>query len=103
MVYTGIIRRIDDLGRVCIPKEIRKSLNIREGDALEVAVTADHSMIGFIPLQSAMDAATLCDCLNEVITFGNYSSLDVPELRRCLNQLKSALRIAKENKEKEGI
>ena len=32
MKATGIVRRIDDLGRVVIPREIRKSLNIREGD-----------------------------------------------------------------------
>lgn len=36
MKATGIIRRIDDLGRVVIPKEIRKTLNIREGDPLEI-------------------------------------------------------------------
>ena len=36
MKATGIIRRIDDLGRVVIPREIRRTLNIREGDALEL-------------------------------------------------------------------
>lgn len=36
MKATGIIRRIDDLGRVVIPKEIRKTLNIRDGDSLEI-------------------------------------------------------------------
>ena len=36
MKATGIIRRIDDLGRVVIPKEIRRSTNIREGDPLEI-------------------------------------------------------------------
>ena len=36
MKPTGIIRRIDDIGRVVIPKEIRRSLNIKEGDALEI-------------------------------------------------------------------
>ena len=36
MRATGIIRRIDDLGRVVIPKEVRKNLNIREGDAFEI-------------------------------------------------------------------
>ena len=38
MKATGIIRRIDDLGRVVIPKEIRKNLRIREGDNLEIFV-----------------------------------------------------------------
>lgn len=36
MKATGTIRRVDDLGRVVIPKEMRKYLNIKEGDALEV-------------------------------------------------------------------
>ena len=35
MKATGVVRRIDDLGRVVIPKEIRKTLRIKEGDPLE--------------------------------------------------------------------
>lgn len=38
MYTTGIIRRIDDLGRIVIPKEIRKKLRIRDGDSLEILV-----------------------------------------------------------------
>lgn len=38
---TGIVRRIDDLGRVVIPKEIRRKLNIHEGDPLEITYTND--------------------------------------------------------------
>lgn len=38
---TGIVRRIDDLGRVVIPKEVRRKLNIHEGDPLEVSYTDD--------------------------------------------------------------
>lgn len=36
MKATGIVRRIDDLGRVAIPKEIRRNCNIREGEPLEI-------------------------------------------------------------------
>lgn len=39
MKATGIVRRIDDLGRVVIPKEIRHTLAIREGDPLEIYTT----------------------------------------------------------------
>ena len=38
MKATGIIRCIDDLGRVVIPKEIRRTMNIREGEALEIFI-----------------------------------------------------------------
>lgn len=38
MKQTGIVRRIDDLGRVVIPKEIRRSLKIYEGDPMEIFV-----------------------------------------------------------------
>ncbi|MDE6924212.1 MAG: AbrB/MazE/SpoVT family DNA-binding domain-containing protein, partial [Acetatifactor sp.] len=36
MKATGIVRRIDDLGRIVIPKEIRRTLHIRESDPLEI-------------------------------------------------------------------
>ena len=39
MKATGIVRRIDDLGRVVIPKEIRRTLRIREGDPSQMALT----------------------------------------------------------------
>ena len=39
MKATGIVRRIDDLGRIVIPKEIRRTLRIREGDPLQIMLT----------------------------------------------------------------
>ena len=41
MKATGIIRRVDDLGRVVIPKEIRRTLRIKEGDPLELFTSED--------------------------------------------------------------
>jgi len=41
---TGIVRRVDDLGRIVIPKEIRKSLRIKEGDPLEISI-ANNSVL----------------------------------------------------------
>ena len=41
MKATGIVRRIDDLGRIVIPKEIRRTLKIREGDPLEIFLEND--------------------------------------------------------------
>lgn len=45
MRATGIVRRIDDLGRVVIPKEIRRTLRIREGDPLEIYTDRDGEVI----------------------------------------------------------
>lgn len=45
MKATGIVRRIDDLGRVVIPKEIRRTLRIREGDQLEIFTEKDGEVI----------------------------------------------------------
>ena len=39
MKATGIVRRIDDLGRIVIPKEIRRTLRIREGDPLQMTLS----------------------------------------------------------------
>ena len=40
MKATGIVRRVDDLGRIVIPKENRRTLKIREGDSLETTFTS---------------------------------------------------------------
>ena len=45
MKATGIVRRIDDLGRIVIPKEIRRVLRIRESDPLEIFTDHEGSII----------------------------------------------------------
>ena len=45
MKATGIVRRIDDLGRIVVPKEIRRTLRIREGDALEIFTDREGEII----------------------------------------------------------
>ena len=55
MKATGIVRRIDDLGRVVIPKEIRRTLKIREGDPLEILIEKD------------------CVCFKKYSTLGSFS------------------------------
>lgn len=62
MKSTGIVRRIDDLGRVIVPKEIRRTLRIREGDPFEIFVDGEavvfkkYSELGSIP-----------DCVNQYV------------------------------------
>ena len=45
MKVTGIVRRIDDLGRILIPREIRRAMRIKEGDPLEIFTTSDGEII----------------------------------------------------------
>ena len=59
MKATGIIRRIDDLGRVVIPKEIRRTLKIREGDPLEIFIEKDCVCFQKYSALGTMDNETL--------------------------------------------
>ncbi len=60
MKATGIVRRIDDLGRVVIPKEIRRTLRIREGDPLEIFTDREGEVIlkKYSPIGELGDFAT---------------------------------------------
>ena len=67
MKATGIVRRIDDLGRVVIPKEIRRTMRIREGDPLEIFTDRDGEVIfkKYSPIGELGDfAAQICDSLH---------------------------------------
>ena len=74
MKATGIVRRIDDLGRVVIPKEIRRTLRIREGDPLEIFTDKDgavilkkYSPIGELGLFSKQFAETISQTIGNVV------------------------------------
>ena len=59
MKTTGIIRRIDDLGRIVVPKELRKSLRIKNGDSLEIFVDNEDIIFKkYSPMESIEDAAS---------------------------------------------
>ncbi len=62
MKATGIVRRIDDLGRVVIPKEIRRTLRIREGDPLEIFTDAGGEVIfkKYSPIGELANYANQC-------------------------------------------
>ncbi len=56
MKATGIVRRIDDLGRVVIPKEIRRTMRIREGDPLPITLTVmEKFLFGMKKFQDRVD------------------------------------------------
>ena len=66
MKATGIVRRVDDLGRIVIPKEIRRTLKIREGDPLEIYTEKDGGVIfrKYSPMGDLQDfAAQMCESI----------------------------------------
>ena len=68
MKATGIVRRIDDLGRVVIPKEIRRTMRIREGDPLEIFTEKDGELIfkKYSPIgELSTFAAEICDSMRK--------------------------------------
>ena len=86
MRATGIVRRIDDLGRVVIPKEIRKTLRIREGDPLEIFTAKDgevilkkYSPIGELNEFSQEYAETLVTDLDSIIAVSKLPKKDYKE------------------------
>ena len=74
MRATGIVRRIDDLGRIVLPKEIRKNLKIKEGDMLEIYVQ-DNGVIMLEKYEPMDNLAKLADQYVDVIS--NMSDLNV--------------------------
>jgi len=82
MKATGIVRRIDDLGRVVIPKEIRRTLRIREGDPLEIFVDRDGEVIlkKYSPISELSDFAkeyadALYDSLGHTVLISDRDSV----------------------------
>ena len=78
MKSTGIIRRMDELGRVVIPVELRRTLNIKTDDSLEVFVDGD-----FIMLKKYEPACIFCGNAKDV---ENIHGKNV--CRNCLDELK---------------
>ena len=67
MTYSGIVRRIDELGRIVIPKEIRRALKIKDGDPLEICRDGDKLiLVKYTPTDDKRDAVdTLREWIND--------------------------------------
>lgn len=79
MATTGMMRRVDDLGRVVIPKEIRDNLGINRGDALEISVDA-----GRISLTKVEPYCVFCRSDVDIIVHKEKNICKV-----CLNEFKN--------------
>ena len=82
MKATGIVRRIDDLGRVVIPKEIRRTMRIREGDPLEIytdregeVIFKKYSPIGELSAFAAQYADTLYKTCNMAVIISDRDAV----------------------------
>lgn len=64
MKSTGIVRKVDELGRIVLPIEMRRTLDIAEKDTLEVYVEGDS-----IILRKYQDACVFCDSVRDLISF----------------------------------
>ena len=88
---TGIVRRIDDLGRVVIPKEIRRTMKIREGDPLIISTTENGVLF-----EKYVVNADITDSLKQVID--NYEDdLTKDEIESIRKVIKSIHLRSKEN------
>ena len=80
MKATGIIRRVDDLGRVVIPKEIRRNLGIREGEPLEI-YTEGRDTVCFRKYEANLDGEidhlidTIGTCVDDYRTMAKIKKL----------------------------
>ena len=84
MSNTGIIRRIDDLGRVVVPKEIRRTLGIREGDPLEVFINDD--MVCYKKYNAEGELVGLLDKVYLLLEDVNEYNENTNELREAIQK-----------------
>ena len=93
MKATGVIRRIDDLGRIVIPKEIRKNLRLRVGESLEIFIDKENNIVlkKFSVVSKISDLAQeLTDSMN-IFTKYNIIIMDTNEFIACSGNLKKEL------------
>ena len=88
MKATGSVRRIDDLGRIVIPKEIRKTLHIREGDPLEL-YTMDGNTICFRKYQHNI-AEDIFNLASDVDALDDFSEDNTEAARLLFNKIAKA-------------
>ncbi len=86
MKSTGIVRRIDDLGRVVVPKEMRRNLHIRDGDPLELFVDGDVLCFKKYTTADEMLLQKLDD-LKTLIEIGEFCSCVTTEEKDLINSV----------------
>jgi AbrB family transcriptional regulator, transcriptional pleiotropic regulator of transition state genes len=84
---TGIVRKVDELGRIVLPKELRVILNINEKDPLEIFVDEENRII----LKKYEPACIFCNGMNGIINYKGYNVC-----RDCMEKLSGKLKEQKD-------
>ena len=91
MKATGIVRRVDDLGRVVIPMEIRRKLGIYEGEALEIYIEDGGVLFKKFEVNLSREAKTLWDRVEQNIPY------DDPNRHEILDAISKAINLIKKS------
>lgn len=83
MKSTGIVRKVDELGRIVLPKELRVTLNINEKDPLEIFVDEENHII----LKKYEPACIFCSGMKGIVHYKGYNIC-----RDCLGKLAEKLK-----------
>ena len=67
MKKLGIVRHLDNIGRICLPNELRKSLNLKQGDPVEIFVEGDSICIKWIDLKQNKKQCACCDNIDKLV------------------------------------
>ena len=81
MKSTGVVRKVDELGRIVLPKELRKILDINEKDSIEIFTDND-----MIILQKYQPACIFCNNINDIVYFNGKRVCS-----ECISKLKAQL------------
>ena len=90
MRATGIVRRVDDLGRVVIPREIRHTLRIKDGDPLELFVEDDR-----VIFQKYDVPASSKEVVEKAVSYIFDDEMDFKQRQAVISKLKEALELLK--------
>lgn len=90
MKCTGIVRRIDDMGRIVIPKEIRRQLSIKETDSMAIFTDTEGNII--LKKYNPNLEDYLVEFGEKVVEYGNCDAEQLDEIHKYLKEIKKLLK-----------
>ena len=102
MKPTGIVRRVDDLGRIVIPKEIRKRFKISEGTPLEILIDDKRNRICFQRYDSVNDVSVMLEFALDAVTEDSELLKNSSKLQELRDKIVDVLEYSQELDKKRG-